>query len=194
MTEILHANVETTILEQIKDHNGIGQKEFIKIICAIHPEVTPVIVSGIMFRMTKRKTLFRTRVHENATVLGSYLVFAEPQAGADHADRIMRRSTRRKYEPRADSPLCKNCGGAWADHNHKMYCPEEKAPKAPKAPKADAAPPTVHPTVHPTRKPGTFTVNLELPSGKTEPFTLDEMMRMYSQIGRIVESFRTAGL
>lgn len=49
-------------------------------------------------------------------------------------------------------------------------------------------------TAHPPLKPGTFTVNLELPSGKTEPFTLDEMMRMYSQIGRIVESFRTAVL
>jgi hypothetical protein len=49
-------------------------------------------------------------------------------------------------------------------------------------------------TAHPTLKPGTFTVNLELPNGKMEPFTLDEMMRMYSQIGRIVEAFRTAGL
>lgn len=49
-------------------------------------------------------------------------------------------------------------------------------------------------TAHPTLKPGTFTVNLELPSGKVEAFTLDEMMRMYAQIGRIVEAFRTAVL
>lgn len=204
MSEITHAAVEKTILSILPQHEGEGQKVFINRIQADHPTVDRVAISGVLHRLAQDKRIFRTRVLQHAKLNGIYRVWSQPQPDATPQELqvVTRRHQKYKYEPHADSPICKNCGHAWGDHSNKSYCPPQpKAEKAEKAKAVKSAPvvsaqfPQHNGTAHPVRKPGTLTMNLEMPDGTIAAFTLDELMRMYAQINRMLESVRaTAGL
>ena len=124
---------------------------------------------------------------------------------------ITRRHLKMKYEPHDDSPICKHCGHAWGAHMYgTSYCPQvPKAKKVkvvltPEERNARLDPPPVYvrsipqgvevETAHPARKPGTFTANLEMPDGSIAVFTLDEVVRMYEQVKRILEAFSNVSL
>lgn len=60
--------------------------------------------------------------------------------------------------------------------------PPPEPPKPPCAPR------------HPPHKPATLTVNIEMPDGSLAVFTLDEVVRLYEQVRRVLESFSRVSL
>lgn len=169
------------VLEIVAVHPGIGTIELTQMLKDEGNDYNAA--RGVVSSMGQQGRFFRARNQSPTKEAGIYRCWSARPHGIQLDETRVRRKGG-KHKPRqADLSL-----GDVVIPTGKTFTP------LPLAQQPILTQQLVQGMTHPPHKPATMTVNIEMPNGSLAVFTLDEVVRLYEQVRRVLEAFNRVSL